>query len=87
MTEHTPGPWTIRHTVVRDAHSRLIAAAPELLAACEEALPRLENHRLLNHLKWHRGQPDSCADCAAEWGEVAQVRAAIAKAKGEALNA
>lgn len=85
--KHTPGPWEIfrpddsgflgidgnggKDSVViyddyggikSEADARLIAAAPDLLAACEAAL--------LNEGGW------------AEWQE--QVRAAIAKATGEA---
>jgi len=68
---------------VTEANARLIAAAPDLLAALETALPILEgHHEALDH-DWHvepNGKPgDPCESCDA----IAQARAAIAQAKGE----
>ena len=81
---HTPGPWTISGWAIRmsgghklanfdmmpdKANARLIAAAPELLEACEATLDALTE--LIG------------ADYDLT-GEQAKLRAAIAKAKGEA---
>ena len=57
------------------ANARLIAAAPELLAALEKALESIE------------GQAELLRHCGAAYGigaTLAQARAAIAKAKGGA---
>ena len=57
-----------------EANARLIAAAPELLAALEDCEERMERARRI-------------ADdlCPGQWGilEASKARAAIAKAKGE----
>jgi hypothetical protein len=55
MNEHTPGPWTYEDAFVfgpegqqvadfvpLETDGRLISAAPDLLAACEAALPVVE---------------------------------------------
>lgn len=57
-----------------DANARLIAAAPDLLAALEMILPIL--------LDWHSDFPDSVG--SKEEPAVRAARAAIAKAKGDA---
>lgn len=58
----------------RDANARLIAAAPDLLAACEAALRRLE-HYTADTETCDLGVPDERA--------LALIREAILKAKGD----
>ena len=53
---------------IRNANARLIAAAPDMLAACEAAVRRLSSTRF---------------NTAADADIVTQLLAAIAKAKGE----
>lgn len=63
-------PWTeVVATASNDANARLIAAAPDLLAACEEA------ERILGNMGYtsDEGEPDEC---------YRQLGAAIAKARG-----
>lgn len=70
MAKHTPGPWTaefpavlagggticdVRNWGTHNTNEHLIAAAPELLAACEAALVR-ENERDTEALSALRGQ-------------------------------
>jgi hypothetical protein len=88
-TQHTPGSWTIIETdegltintireqydppiayVHLEADARLIAAAPDLLEAAQRLVHLLEVEDA--HL--------------ANYGEVAAVRAAIAKAEGGSLE-
>jgi hypothetical protein len=100
MSGHTPGPWTVegegseleiwQHELGevaylrclnprKEAHdamladARLIAAAPELLEAATAALKELSD---LNNHFYRDG----------EWPAVAQLRAAIAKAKGRSSS-
>lgn len=75
------GPGVVTLATVFDsvANARLIAAAPELLAALESALPNLECHAL----DCHRDGLSNAARVAD--AAIASARAAIAKAKGVAL--
>jgi len=82
---HSPAPWSIRFDRIEDAtgkqvaqitprltgeqNHKLIAAAPELLAALEAALEAV--------IYFHNNEEDN--------GMLDQVRAAIAKANGGAL--
>ena len=94
MTKHTPRPWLVEgrtvyalnddgynrfSALVQDAHTpgdeleanaRLMAAAPELLKACEEALDDLVD--------------EDGVYFSGDESLVKQLRAAIAKALGEA---
>ena len=66
MSKHTPGPW------YQEANARLIAAAPDLYAACQAALG------------WFEEYVDANPDNADEEDSVASVlRAALRKARGE----
>ena len=83
-TQHTPGPWTVDNQYIHgpdgirflavagdgagQANARLIAAAPELLAAARLAVA------------WSEQVPAPYRD----WPHVAAARAAIAKATGGA---
>jgi len=93
-SRHTPGPWTINGTAIEGGdhptsiigwvnddpdtcdraeqtnNARLIAAAPDLLATCQLACVRLEGGT--------KAERDFNA------GIASQLRAAIARAKGEA---
>ena len=87
--KHTPGPWGVKGwrvtipgtgevtlaapgvtTATADANARLISAAPELLAALEMAAAVIA------------GNPNMAYPPSRKMGE--KIRAAIAKAKGEA---
>lgn len=84
MSEHTPGPWDYMEKDAaiwadeficvaphNPADARLIAAAPDLLAALEEAF---------NH---YAGQPVPSQPAEEWWPDwMLHARAAIAKAKG-----
>lgn len=73
MSEHTPGPWTRDHGLIRgeggtqialvawdiEANARLIAAAPDLLAALETA------HDILDDLNAENSEVTLCLFCAA----------------------
>lgn len=84
-SEHTPAPWHVdaldgtvyaaNHRTVpqNDADARLIAAAPDLLAALAEAAPRLEQ-ALIDEPEDYDNH-ELRAVCS-------QIRAAIAKATG-----
>ena len=86
MTTHTPGPWHVHATEVRDTHdvpvarvglnknARLIAAAPELLEALELLEMRLRHADEGGHMY---------ASIDTKGVLARAVRAAIAKAKGE----
>ncbi|MHC3750731.1 hypothetical protein ACYKDZ_17825 [Stutzerimonas stutzeri] len=100
MTKHTPGPWLVEgrtvyalnddgynrfSALVQDAHTpgdeleanaRLIAAAPDLLEAAELALEVAEG--------WIHDQLDGTGIAGEALGKLDSVRAAIAKARGEA---
>lgn len=65
---------TIATIAESEANARLIAAAPELLAACEAALPIIES--------FDTAKEDGDKDLP----EVAQLRAAIARARGSAVQ-
>jgi hypothetical protein len=82
-TQHTPGPWRVSgkatinagrswiasvSTSNRDANARLIAAAPDLLAAAQGALNYIENTESELGITLYSG----------DW-----LRAAIAKATGQ----
>jgi len=79
MSEHTPGPWTVDRLCIQapdgnvalvnlarasDADARLIAAAPDLLEACQMVWKMA--------VAWEPLTP----------GDIAEVKAAIAKAQG-----
>ena len=58
------------------ANARLLAAAPELLAACEYVLPHLEEY-----VKWHHAH---AGGCSVEMEQARDnVRDAIKKARGK----
>ena len=61
-----------------DANARLIAAAPELLAALAEAVDELEQM----HRHYYGNCPGGCPACVA----IDKARAAIAKAEGRAAE-
>lgn len=95
MSKHTPGPWRELVTRIddangyqichldlhgkseaeRDANRRLIAAAPDLLEALKEAEPMLDAmlKNITRYLPEYRNMP-----------ALAQARAAIKKAEGQA---
>ena len=91
MTKHTPGPWRTSGTqsfyvfagdeVVTNgstqANARLIAAAPDLLAALES----LFEHCAMVHKQWGDGDNTRQADAA-----INAARAAIAKATGGSVE-
>jgi hypothetical protein len=65
-----------------EANARLIAAAPELLAACKDALAELED--------WHNEIAKMCLPggyVPRTEQPIARLRAAIAKAEGSAPQA
>ena len=64
-----------------EANARLIAAAPDLLAACVAAI----DSGIASHNHWDDTQRhgDGCPLCIRQREAAAKLRAAIAKAKGE----
>ena len=63
-----------------NANARLIAAAPELLAACEAAIDaNLGSHNHWDHTMQHGA---GCQLCIRQKEAARKIRAAIAKAKG-----
>lgn len=62
------------------ANARLIAAAPDLLAALEDALDTLAEHAEERRAFWSHG--DKIGEAASAEAVLASARAAIAKATG-----
>lgn len=95
MSKHTPGPWgLVRHEdtwlvgpgiVIDDtaeedeANARLIAAAPELLAALERTLSNAVGHASDAREGWRGFDRKHCE----EWPWVQDARAIISKARKE----
>ncbi len=94
-TQHTPGPWAvisqsdlpdylgILHVDSSEANARIIAAAPELLAALAELLAWAEG--TIEEYEEDHGGDRSMTQMGADGDmpeQIIQSRAAIAKAKG-----
>ena len=94
MNKHTPGPWRYSKAhkdvismcggikkdviceIVNEANARLIAAAPDLLEAAQLALQIAES--------WIHDQLDGTSSIDGALLHLDPVRAAIARARGEA---